>query len=749
MVVLIVVLAAMFTITGAMIAITGRTGGPTAAGTLDGEEVGLVKMQRTRAALEYVANLDRYAGGSGATAKESLYARVPSLPARSEVPTEWPRETSLLEFWPSYQDQRSWCHIVLARKAKAAGFAPPSNNRIGAILTALMNARLDETEQFTQDRLKRKFKESFQWDLNDLWQTFQECLSVRDYVASLLAEEQATLVGIDAIAAGNRQELKAEYARLKIDPFLAEARRQVERENFAYRAAGHAGGIGPGTRGGGYDRFDEAFDKNSGTELEAEAVFEVDYMRVWIEDIQTVIPVEEALARTYYLAMKDELYKTPDNLKTDKKLTSRLNDIEVLKIRSLDAEGVKWDDGQWEKWRTETRKELESHRDFSEVNAELTVALRKDKGLKAAQMAISELLMKLREKQEERKKELDTLVQALEAERRVPEGLKSYREGLGSRFDSLVTQVFSNLRRVHEGMPASLGEDEIKRITRDVANALTNFSTQQMSTLLDSARQKLQDFEKQLDAEASVVGDLDADGDLDLVVRSMERPVESQLWLNVGAGSFLPLERIEGERVERVADLDHDGVADLVTTHRNQFYTYDDSMGVLRGSLSELSIPSYVDLTDLLFQNSVFPIDGILGGATFEDFNGDGFLDMGVVSWPGSTSLNSTATLYIDRQGFGETGYLANVAVHPALPLAADARLRAGDLDGDGAADVLISGIDGGPHISVMRAKYDDPSWFFEGRIQQIIPRGILADVDGDGDLDVVGGGVVFNLTTP
>jgi len=251
-----------------------------------------------------------------------------------------------------------------------------------------------------------------------------------------------------------------------------------------------------------------------------------------------------------------------------------------------------------------------------------------------------------------------------------------------------------------------------------------------------------------LATEASVLGDLDADGDLDLIVRSMTRPVQSQVWLNDSTGSFLPLIRLGSERVEHVADLDQDGVADLVMTHViPEFPFLGDTMGVLRGSLSELGIPSYVDLSAFLFDSVAFSIDGILGGATFEDFNGDGFLDMGVVSNPGSGSPN--ALLYIDRQGFGETGYLANVAVDPGLTLMANARMRSGDLDGDGAADVLISGVAGGPHISVMRLKFDDPSWFFQPIVKQIIPRGILVDVDGDGDLDVVGDGVVFNLTTP
>jgi hypothetical protein len=248
-----------------------------------------------------------------------------------------------------------------------------------------------------------------------------------------------------------------------------------------------------------------------------------------------------------------------------------------------------------------------------------------------------------------------------------------------------------------------------------------------------------------LAAEASVLGDLDGDGDLDLIVRTMSYPAESQLWLNDGAGSFLPLERLGVERVEHVADLDHDGVFDLITTHQRDIF--NETLGILRGSLSELSIPSYVDLTQFLLGELGYPINGIEGGAAFADFTGDGFLDMGVVANP--RSVVPRVQLFIDRQGFGETGYLANVAVDPGLQFGENARVRAGDLDGDGATDVLISGAVGGPNVSVMRLKNDDPSWFFQAYVEQVIPRGILVDVDGDGDLDVVGDGVVFNRSTP
>ena len=131
MVTLIVILAGMFTITGAMLALFNQGGktAPPDQGRIDGEAVRLMDFQRKRRALGIVQALDRNSTPTSPDAPEYMYARVPTMAVQAQAGHDWPYNaqrpvpTSLLDIWPHYQDQQIWCHMILAKRARLNGLA--------------------------------------------------------------------------------------------------------------------------------------------------------------------------------------------------------------------------------------------------------------------------------------------------------------------------------------------------------------------------------------------------------------------------------------------------------------------------------------------------------------------------------------------------------------------------------------------------------------------------------------------------
>src|SRR5690606_7031539 len=121
-------LAALFTVTGAMLAVVDQTGQtvPADRGTFDGSAVRLVEFQRKSRALGIIQGLDRASTPTSPDAPQFIYARVPTMAVSAHYGHDWPYnaqrpvDTSLLEIWPQYQDQHVWCHIAMAKRARDA-----------------------------------------------------------------------------------------------------------------------------------------------------------------------------------------------------------------------------------------------------------------------------------------------------------------------------------------------------------------------------------------------------------------------------------------------------------------------------------------------------------------------------------------------------------------------------------------------------------------------------------------------------
>lgn len=524
MVVLVVALAALFTVTGSMIAVFGDQGAATPAdkGTIDGEAVRFMEHQRKLRALGIIGWLDRSSNPSMQDAPEHIYARVPTLSVQAQYGHDWPfnamrpTETSLLDIWPEYQDQHAWCHTVLAKRARAAGIQPPGDPYIGRVITALMNEQREEIDKFDGSRLTQEFKKTYGADIEEMLPYFREGFMVRDYVESLIADERARLDRVATIAQGNHEEVKAEYARLRIAHFMDDARKDVLNEYYAWRAANVAAGFGTATSGFGYDRFEEAYDKNKSKFLTSDARFSFRVVQAYPQVMvdKGKVKFDESLLELIYLAVRDEMFKTSAEQKAqvDERLNRELN-------RTPEADS--WTTEQVEAWKKEKRPEMEQYLSFLEAEVDLRDALMRRESVQAAQSAIAAFTRYVDEQVEERTRKLNAEITTSQKEEAIWTGKAQYLEDLRRRFESLETQIHAKLRAIDNNIDAQADatvSDEVNsrnlnNLVDQFARELFTIDREQLESLVSTAEAVSRPLERELNDKRAARDDFASEED--------------------------------------------------------------------------------------------------------------------------------------------------------------------------------------------------------------------------------------------
>ena len=256
-----------------------------------------------------------------------------------------------------------------------------------------------------------------------------------------------------------------------------------------------------------------------------------------------------------------------------------------------------------------------------------------------------------------------------------------------------------------------------------------------------------------------VLADVDGDGDLDMVVGNDPLGIlGSQLayYENQGDASgasfqltdpdWLSLEYDFGAYAPIFADLDNDNDLDLIVGG------FNGRLAFLRNTGSSTN-PNYV-LVDERFQN----IDvGQYIRPTFGDVDGDGDLDLLTGESNGLLkiyrNIGTAETPLFDTESNGSP-VAADLAYRDAIGLGIDVGFdsapRFADIDGDGDLDVLTGTQDGPIRFFRNTGSANNPSYVEEQGIAAFRPTTVPAfgDLDGDGDLDsIVGnrsGGLLF-----
>ncbi len=225
-------------------------------------------------------------------------------------------------------------------------------------------------------------------------------------------------------------------------------------------------------------------------------------------------------------------------------------------------------------------------------------------------------------------------------------------------------------------------------------------------------------------SKEAVVGDVDGDGDLDLITSS--NPIS--VTLNDGRGNFSGTTYISsssssGTLIDAgylmLGDLDNDGDLDLVSVHRTSF------------GFQTARVNVYMNNGTGVFSGTgnMFTTEDCGFGAAIGDLDGDGDLDLltpNFYSLPTTTSvrLNNGSGAFNITQNVNVGNYVVNVAT--------------GDVDGDGDLDFATTNVTD----STVSVRLNDGNANFSGTQDVSVgasPSDIeMVDVDGDSDLDLL-----------
>jgi hypothetical protein len=244
------------------------------------------------------------------------------------------------------------------------------------------------------------------------------------------------------------------------------------------------------------------------------------------------------------------------------------------------------------------------------------------------------------------------------------------------------------------------------------------------------------------------LGDLDADGDLDLVAVSgiMSSTVAgtATILLNNGSGQFSApagggvLTLGHGSFIPLLGDIDNDGDLDLVVPND----------GVSQGASGSVSVRlndgqgRFSPLANRDVQSFYGADEAALG-----DIDGDGDLDLLVVNYRGrvSTLGHTTSVRLNNGSGFFSVPTAAAEIDGSNGPRS----LALGDSDGDGDLDLVVATTDPSPYgtntvdvrvnLGLNTGRITTTS-DTDGRAQVLVGDGprciVMGDVDGDGDID-------------
>ncbi len=236
--------------------------------------------------------------------------------------------------------------------------------------------------------------------------------------------------------------------------------------------------------------------------------------------------------------------------------------------------------------------------------------------------------------------------------------------------------------------------------------------------------------------QAYLVGDFEADGDLDLVMRdtpaSWSSPYGSALvYVNDGTGYFEPGPTYTSEQAMAITDFDQDGLNDLIVAAP----VAPGGVRLLRG------LPKGAEtLFDAGTPLSGFWTLGKSQTIDVADFNQDGYPDVAAAN-----GLPRLAHVYLNGipLGLGTTLVDTTVSADEIDQYDGDPRVLALDVNRDGLTDVVSGPFESSRSWRVYLQKMDaEPTLgtaAFEPGVGVVLSPWLRDDADGDGDVDVWG----------
>ncbi len=227
-------------------------------------------------------------------------------------------------------------------------------------------------------------------------------------------------------------------------------------------------------------------------------------------------------------------------------------------------------------------------------------------------------------------------------------------------------------------------------------------------------------------------GDVDRDGDLDILLTGMATTAEriSRIYLNNGTGEFSLMQGTSFIPVYKgwsgFGDIDNDGYPDVVVT--GETATLSKIAKIYHNNRNG----TFSELTGTYLSGLAF------GSGAWGDFNGDGYLDL--IMTGEDANFSEYSKVYLNDKN----GNLVEKAGHN-LGGVENSTMSAGDFDNDGDLDIFLSGDRNSTGTAELYS--NDGTGIFT-KITSVNITGLnesssgFCDIDNDGDLDLIVTGI-------